>query len=216
VVRGSGDVIEESRQVSGFTRVTQASVGNVFIEQGDEESLRIEAEDNLIPLFEFVVSGQTLRIQTRQNVNILPSEPINIYITMPEIEGVSVSGLGHIRAGELETSDMFVQISGGGGVDIEQLRADRLDVRISGLGNLTIADGAVDAQEVRMSGTGSYDGVDVPSDEANVHISGLGSVRVHVTGTLRATVSGSGSVRYAGNPRVEKRVTGLGNVERLD
>jgi hypothetical protein len=215
VVRGSGDVVEEARNVSGFTRVVQASVGNVTIDQG-EESLRIEAEDNLIPLLEFVVSGRTLRIQTRQAVTIVPTKPINIYITMPEIDGLSVPGLGHIRAGELETGNMSVDISGAGNVDIEQLRADRLDVKISGLGSLSVAGGAVDAQEIGISGSGSYDGLDLPSNEATVRISGLGSARVHVTGTLHATVSGSGSIRYVGNPRVEKRVTGLGNVEPLD
>ena len=52
VVTGSGKVATETRNVSGFTSVTLAGIGNVYLTQGETESVRIEAEDNLIPYFE--------------------------------------------------------------------------------------------------------------------------------------------------------------------
>ncbi|HZD61139.1 MAG TPA: hypothetical protein VE439_11905, partial [Anaerolineae bacterium] len=43
-VTGSGNVTTESREVSGFNEISLSGRGNLIIEQGNEESLRIEAE----------------------------------------------------------------------------------------------------------------------------------------------------------------------------
>ncbi|MBN1872859.1 MAG: DUF2807 domain-containing protein, partial [Anaerolineae bacterium] len=47
-VEGSGNVIEETRDVRDFSRVRLAGFGRLHIERGDTESLRIKAEDNLL------------------------------------------------------------------------------------------------------------------------------------------------------------------------
>ena len=47
-IQGSGDVITESREVSGFDSVSHTGIGQVIIVQGDEESLNIKADDKLM------------------------------------------------------------------------------------------------------------------------------------------------------------------------
>ena len=47
-VRGSGNVVTQERQVSGFDSVALSGVGEVFITQGDKESLTVETDDNLM------------------------------------------------------------------------------------------------------------------------------------------------------------------------
>ena len=49
MVTGSGNIVTETRNVSGFTSITLAGIGNLYLTQGAAESVRIEAEDNLIP-----------------------------------------------------------------------------------------------------------------------------------------------------------------------
>ena len=48
VITGSGNVITESRDVSGFDGVSHTGIGRVIITQSDTESLTIEADDNLM------------------------------------------------------------------------------------------------------------------------------------------------------------------------
>ena len=50
VVRGSGDLVTEEREVSGFDELHFSGMGSLIIEQGDEETLIIEADDNIIDL----------------------------------------------------------------------------------------------------------------------------------------------------------------------
>ena len=58
VVGGSGKVETETRQVSGFTAIDLTGTGEVTIEQGETESLTIEADDNVLPALTSKVSAQ--------------------------------------------------------------------------------------------------------------------------------------------------------------
>ena len=44
-VRGSGNVVTEEREVSGFERVALSGVGQVIVTQGEEEALTVETDD---------------------------------------------------------------------------------------------------------------------------------------------------------------------------
>ncbi len=234
-IRGSGRVVEEERPVSGFTSVELATLGNLYIEMGDEEKLRIEAEDNIIRYLEVEVRDGRLKIDSRDGVNLLPKNPVYFYLTVRELDTVELSGVGHIEVpdltvgqlsvitsgvGDIEMEDLDadtvrVKISGAGDVEMEDLYADRLEVDISSLGNLSIAGGEVGEQDVTISGAGNYQARHLESAQAEVHLKSLGSVTIRVHDHLKVNISGAGSVRYVGSPTVEQDVSGLGHVEQI-
>jgi hypothetical protein len=214
-VRGSGKVVEEERSVSDFIGVALIGIGNLYIEVGDEEALRIEAEDNLLPYFETEVRGTTLEISTRENVNLLPLRPIHFYLTVKALDTIAVSGDGHAEAPGLQAEQFFATVSGSGSMKMAGLEAEALTATVSGSGGLDIAGGKVEQQDVTLSGSGKYEAKGLESAEADVHLSGSGSVIVRVRDRLDATISGSGSVRYVGTPIVRGTVSGSGVVSRI-
>lgn len=214
-VRGSGTLATEERSVSGFSAVDLASIGHLVIEVGDQEGLRIEAEENLLEYIETNMRGRTLVIGTRRGVNLNPRESISYYLTVTSLDSISVSGLGDVDAPGLEADRFSVEISGSGDVNIDSLAAGQLRVGISGLGSLDIDAGQVDDQDVEISGAGDYNASELESSTAEVDISGLGSATLRVSDRLEANISGGGSVRYYGNPSVDKNVSGLGRVEQI-
>jgi hypothetical protein len=214
-VRGSGDVVEETRDVSGFTGVSLETIGDLYIEVGEQEGLLIEAEESLIPYIETEVQNDVLEIGTASGVNLRPSEPIRFYLTVEELDSIKLAGSGDIEAPDLEAGRFSVTISGSGEVDMGDLYADSLEIAISGSGDLEISGGEVEDQEISISGSGGYDARDMQSAEARLHISGSGSAVVWVSERLDASISGSGTVRYVGSPAVEVRASGSGSVEQI-
>lgn len=214
-VRGTGDMVSEEREISGFTAMDFAGIGTVIIELGEEEALRIEGEDNLLQYIETEVRGDTLHIEMREGVNIIPTQSMFFFLTAREIDRLSVSGLGNIDAPGLEADQFLVDISGGGDINLDDLEANELSVNISGLGDLRVADGSVEKQTVSISGGGNYNGQDFSSDIAKIAISGLGSATVWALEELEVDISGGGSVRYKGNPSIDENVSGVGRIERL-
>src|SRR3990170_5909134 len=68
-VRGSGNVVTEERDVSDFHKIHLSGIGNLIITQGEEESLTIEADDNIMPLISADVSGERLTISFKRGYN---------------------------------------------------------------------------------------------------------------------------------------------------
>jgi len=215
VVRGSGRVVEEEREVSGFTGVALNGVGHLTIERGDTERLRIEAEDNLLPYIETQISGGVLEIGQRTNVNLWPKRPINFYLTVVNLESVAVSGSGQVEAPVLEAERFSLAISGSGDAKMDGLDTQELTVQISGSGKVDIAGGKADKQDVSISGSGRYTARDLESMDAQVRISGSGSATIRVSDNLDVTVSGSGDVQYLGRPRIQQAVSGSGKVRSI-
>jgi hypothetical protein len=192
-VRGSGVVGTETRELSGFTEIRLSGTGEVTVEQGDTESLTVEAEDNILPLLESRVIDGRLMLGARDNVSVRPTRPIRYRVTLKELTGLGVSGSGSFKVQGVDTPRLAADISGSGSAKLAG-RAD--DVRLS------------------ISGSGDYDAAGLASQTAEVVISGSGSATVNTSRRLVAKVSGSGSVHYLGDPTIEQHVSGSGSVKR--
>ena len=101
VIEGSGSVVTEEREVGDFENITLESFGELIITQGDEPSLIIEADDNLMQYITTEVKGDTLHIgftddafsiKGGDNQIIKPSESIVFRLTMPDLNTISLSG----------------------------------------------------------------------------------------------------------------------------
>jgi hypothetical protein len=213
-IRGSGRVTSEERQVFGFDQVHFGNVGDLRIEQGNRESLRIEAEDNILPKIRTEVEDGRLVIRTERDVSISPTVPIRYTLVVRNLSELELSGSGTITAAPLRSVELRVGLPGSGDIHLEQLTAERLHSEIHGSGEIEIR-GTVTTQEVEISGSGDYEAGDLQSDSTSVHISGSGGARVWARESLSAHISGSGDVDYYGSPRVTKSVSGSGDIESL-
>jgi hypothetical protein len=187
-------VIEEEREVSDFTGVSLTTFGNLYIETGDEETLRIEAEDNLIRYLEAYVFGDTLKIKTREMVSLYPTRPVNFYLTVRELDTIVVSGSGDVKAPDLEAERVSIIISGSGDVETGRLEADEVRMQVSGSGSLDIIGSKVEKQRVLISGNGDVNLGELEAGIIEVKITGSGSLNVSggEVEQQQVVISGSG------------------------
>ena len=97
-VRGSGNVVTEEREVSGFEGVALSGVGQVIITQGDEESLTIETDDNLMRYIEGEVRNSRLELRIADNTIPIPSRSIIYRVGVIDMTGLDSSGAGSFRS----------------------------------------------------------------------------------------------------------------------
>lgn len=194
-VVGSGNLVTETRQVSGFNRVELAGSGEVEIVLGEEESITIEAEDNLIDLIETRVTGNTLYIGFKPNTSVTSLRSMRFTVYMKSLEGASINGSGRI--------------------EIPESNYESLDLRVSGSGRI-LASGSVESLSAELPGSGSIDCKDLEAGLVDATISGSGDITVTVLKSLDARISGSGNVRYYGDPAsVNQVVSGSGNIRKM-
>ena len=193
-VQGSGKVVTQSRAVSGVSMISLSGSGQLFVEQGDTESLTVTTDDNLLQYISTQVHGNALDLGFNDPMtNVQPTNGIVFRLTVKKLEGLEISGSGQAEAKGVST--------------------DRLQVRISGSGGVA-GQGTANDLDLRISGSGSFRGQEIKSQRATVGVSGSGDAVVSASETLKADVSGSGTVEYVGEPRVTENVSGSGAVRR--
>jgi hypothetical protein len=213
-IKGSGNVVTEERDVSGFDRVALSGFGEVIITQGDEESLTVETDDNLMRYIETKVRGRTLELGFTDDVRRRipdPSKSIIFRLSVIELTALDSSGAGRFEMDELDADRLEVTLSGAGDIRMDSLTASDLVVTVSGAGNIELA-GQVKTQEVNLNALGNYNAPDLESQAATVRISGAGSASIWVHDTLDVTISGAGNVDYYGSPEVSEKISGVGRV----
>jgi len=212
-VQGSGTLKTETRNVSGFSKVSLSGTGNLVIQQAPVEALTVTAEDNILPLIQTTEDGDTLVIKYQDNVSVQPTRPIVFALTAKSLTGVSVSGEGTVTMNGINTPSLDIHMSGAGDVTAHSVSTASLNVNISGAANVTI-DGQTTQQSITISGAGKYQADKFTSKNATINISGSGSGTVNVQDTLNVTITGEGDVKYIGNPAVTQHITGTGSVTK--
>lgn len=214
-IAGSGNVISETRTVDVFHSVELQGFGDIYVTQGNESGLRIEAENNILPLMESHVSDGVLTI-TMYRKCIRNKKPVNIYVSMKDIKRFSITGQGDILSQSRITSeDLKLVITGQGDINLD-VDADKLTTLISGQG-VAVYKGTATSHDIQISGQGNIQAYELTAEKSTVKISGAGDVRVHTSQELYVTISGVGNVYYKGNPeKINRIISGVGEVKRGD
>lgn len=212
---GSGSMTSADRQAQGVRDVTLATSGDLTIALGDQESLRIEAEDNLLPYLETRISGGALTIGTRPNTSLHPTRSIRYVLTVKSLEALAISSSGNISAPALQVDHLTARISSSGNIHLDGLNADSLQVRISSNGNVEINGGEVKQQSVTVTSSGQYKGASLRSQTADVHLSSSGGATLWVTDSLNAELTSSGDMGYYGRPAISQRMSSSGRIVSL-
>ena len=212
--KGSGNMTTQTREVSDFHAVEVSYPADVFISQGSSESLKIEAEDNVLPGLQTQVRNNTLEIFYKEDGKkvVRPTKPVKITIVVKDLDRVDFESAGKLDITGINTDSFDVSVSGAGDLKIKDLTAKALGVNLSGAGSMS-ADGTADDLDLNISGFGSFDGKDLNSKTASVMLSGAGSASVRATDTLDTEISGAGSVSYYGSPKITKQISGVGDVK---
>jgi hypothetical protein len=214
-VRGSGTLATEDRPVTGITAVALGTLGELTIELGGQESLRVEGDDNLLPYLKTTVSSGVLTIEQDPGIELAPKEPIHYYLTVKSLESIELSSVGSITTPALTATQFVVELSSTGDIRLAGLQAESLEVRLSSTGDIAIDTGQVGSQSISLSSSGDYDAGDVRSASATVDLSSSGSAIIWVTDQLEADLSSSGNLRYYGSPAVNADTSSSGDAEAL-
>ena len=217
---------KETRIIQSFDKIRFKDFGNLILTQGDQESLIIEADAELLNELISEVRDDTLVLGIEDDwfsrigkvfSSILSSKghKVNYYLTFVNLHKVNISGQCHLTCPSLETDKMKFNISGMGNLELDHLACDELEVSISGRGEFKAA-GTADSQNIRISGSSDYEAAGLASKSVRVAISGQGNADVWVEDELDISISGLGQVNYRGRPKLRQVISGLGKSRRID
>lgn len=208
-IKGSGTIKSETRQISDFKRVALEGAADVIITPGETYSVRIEADDNLLPHITTKIEGGELEISNEHS--IAPTKTIKVFITTKQLEGMSIAGSGTMVTNAPFDSRAFSTSIAGSGEIIADVRAETVDAAISGSGDIAVK-GLAKTASVSIAGSGDFKGFELSTAAASVEIAGSGDAEIHASETLTGNIMGSGDIYYRGEPRINSSIMGSGRI----
>lgn len=192
-VRGNGNVTTENRPATDFVNVEAEGAFNLQWSSGPP-AVNITTDQNLLRYIETSVSGQTLRIRSREPLR--PTEGLKVKLSSSGLRGAKLTGAVRLTATRLIGKGFYLDATGA--------------TRVS-------ADGTVNELLASMTGASRLDADLLQAQTVELSISGAGRADVSVTDTLKVSISGAGKVTYAGHPKtIKKDVSGAGSIKPRD
>jgi hypothetical protein len=190
--QGSGTAKTEARNVGEFTDVVLKGPVTLDISVGSPGSFSVSADDDLLADIETKVSKNTLTVDA---TGIEPVTPVHIVAVVAALQGIKTTGASTVTGTSLgSASKMHVDINGTASVSL-------------------VGDGRA-SLEIDMAGAGRVDASGLPAKAADIALNGAGTIQVTVEKSLKARLDGPGVVTYAGDPQVDAKVSGGGEVRR--
>jgi hypothetical protein len=212
-IEGEGGVVEQNRNISDFNRISLNIGADLYLVQGSHYEMKISAQQNLLDVIKTDKSGSSLKIHV-ETMCLRPTEPIKIWITLPELTGVKLNGSGKLICDStFKVNSLDLIINGSGDINMHTV-ATSVESEINGSGNIFLA-GKTKELKAFIRGSGKINAAGLESSQAEANIAGSGDIRVNATDILNAKITGSGSIFYTGEAMLKSKVTGSGEVQKI-
>jgi len=194
-VKGNGIFASEVRELNKFDEINIAlGYNNITVNCGNEPSIHISGDENILPLITTEIRKGTLTISSDSTFDTKSDSEIIININT--LNDFTFDGVG-------ETI-------------INHVNGKKLNCNINGVGSCEL-NGIIKSFNVIVNGVGSVNAQKLIADEVVANLNGLGSVKLYAKNSLDASVNGIGGLTYFGNPEVLKlNDSGLGGISKGD
>jgi hypothetical protein len=209
----------ETRNVDKFTRLAFRVAGKLYLKQGSPQKVELEGPADVLKQIETEVSGGKLSIGKENkwmDWNWSDKDKITAYVTVENLEAVSVSGSGDlVGQSKFTANDMTLNVSGSGSLDMEVAASGNMEADVSGSGDVMLK-GSCTNFDSDISGSGKVMLSLNIREKADFGVSGSGKIQAEGTvKEVKTRISGSGKV-LAANLEADKcdvTISGSGDVE---
>ncbi|MBN1416295.1 MAG: DUF2807 domain-containing protein [Bacteroidales bacterium] len=199
-VTGNGKVVKETRDVSRFTELKVATGIDAIITQGDNESVVVEADENLQEWIKTEVVDNRLKVYSDKNIRSAREK--KVYITYKKLNSIDITSAGDVDGDNtLVTDELDIEMSSAGDLNLD-VEVDKLEIDISSAGDAKLS-GKTNYLKADLSSAGDLNAFDLEAKSGDVNVSSAGSARVFITEEASFKCSSAGNITYMGEPRIK-------------
>jgi hypothetical protein len=204
---------EKDYPVQNINGIDLTLACELYIKQGDTESLKIEADEDVLDKIKVKQKDSIVYIKTDKKEYDMDDWDVEIYLTVKTLNSIDIGGAVKLEnEGTLKSSKLSIDVSGAADIELN-IEVEKLLADLSGAVNADL-EGKADYVVIDMSGASKVDAEDLISRAVYLDFSGFGKADVHASEVLKVEMSGMGVVRYSGNPgRINTESSGLGVIK---
>lgn len=204
-IEGNGKKITRDVPVSSFNALEASGVYELKLLQGNKESVKIEADENLQQYFNVHNDGNKLVIDMKKlkNKNLKNPGKMRVYVTFKNLKALNLKTVGNVSSEEqLSFDDLDLNTKSVGNVDLN-FTAKKLDLENKSVGNVKLS-GKADEAVVKNTGVGSFKAGNFVVQTMNIENSGVGSAEVNAEKDLKVKDNFLGKVKNKGAANIRR------------
>lgn len=212
--KGNGNVVTEEREVTeDFTEVHGSAGLEVFLTQGAENKIVVEADENLLQYIETNIKGGKLHVTTSENIG--RSESKKIYVTFKELNSIEASSGAEVTGNSvIKSQNLNLKSSSGAELKVEVFAQDLVAKSSSG-SDLEVSGKATSLNADASSGS-EINAKRLLVINCKAEASSGAEVTVTVKEKLDTSASSAGEINYYGNPvSVNSDKSNSGSVNKM-
>ena len=213
---GSGTIVTAARTVADFDSIYVRGEGTVYLAQGDENSVVVETDDNIINRVYTEVKDNTLELSYASGplgLHLRPTKGYIYHITVVDLAAITVKGSADVWADQVDAENVALEMIGSGQIVFAEFNASEVSAEVTGEGQISLS-GAAETQTVIVTGSGLFNGQDFEGQHVDVHSKGSTQITVWATESLDVSVEGKGDLQYYGDV-VPNFQVGSGEIQSL-
>jgi len=213
-VHGNGNVVTEERTVTeNFNKVKGSTGLDIFLTQGSENKIVVEADENLLDIIETNISNGKLTIRADKNIGRSKSK--KVYVTYKKLISVeATSGADVIGNSILKSESLTLKSSSGADLEVEVLSRE-LFVETSSGADIELS-GKASSLNARASSGSDLNARKLTVNNCNARASSGADITITVKEKLDAKASSGGDINYYGDPEaVTKKNSSSGSVRKM-
>ncbi|HYF03171.1 MAG TPA: DUF2807 domain-containing protein [Patescibacteria group bacterium] len=197
-VQGSGNIATREFPVSSFMRLHLSTQGEVVLKQSDDEKVVIEADDNLLDIFEIVNSGRTLYVTYSNKLRKPVFTKLKITVYLRQIDTLYNASQGDLTTDGIIslTAPLAMKIQSHGNTKLA-IKAPSMDVSSMSFGNVEIS-GECGEATINAKSHGNLNCRNLKAQDVMLRNMSHGSVEIWAENSVSIKHLGHGYVHYYG------------------
>lgn len=203
-IKPSGNLLTVERDVAEFNAIVVAGGISATVTMGEEPSLKITADDNVLPYIETFVKDGALNVRVKRHTSFRGNPTLRVAIGAVELSKCSASGGSSFKfVNQLTAPGLSIDLSGGSRYT-GSVEAGEVNVVLSG-GSFMETAGTATLLNLECSGGSVFGSFSFAADEVTANLSGGSRATLTVNEKLTAKASGGSTFLYRGNPPIVNR-----------
>lgn len=216
-VKPSGTITTRNEAFTDYNMIEASHAFQIYVNFSDtEESIEIEANENLHQYIEVRKVNDVLYIGLRDHVSVQGSATLKAYVTTKHVSSYSGSGATRfVIESPLMSEDVHVYLSGAS-VFNGDLQATNVVADLSGASVMNIS-GLADIFDMEASGASVFKDYGFEVKKLEAQISGASNISITVEDEINIEASGASSLKYKGNATVKSQnLSGASSIRNMN
>ena len=209
--QGNGNIASENRTITtAFTEIKVQQGINLYLSQGNDVDLKVEADENLIELLISEVDNGVLKLYFKENIQRATAK--NVYLTTASISKINCSsGASVVSETPFTINSLELDSSSGSAIKMT-VNSENIKTASSSGSKITLQ-GQTTTFEGDSSSGSTIDADKLKSSNASVSVSSGANISIFTSNTITAKASSGGNIHYKGTPKqVTKESSSGGNI----